>query len=93
MSIFANHAKGQLLFTSHNLRPLEVLDKKFIVFSTANPERRYIRFSGLKATNNLRDSYIRAVTLGGQKEILYDETDNLMISKAFRKAGRLSEHE
>ena len=93
LSIFANHAKGQLLFTSHNLRPLEVLDKKFIVFSTANPERRYIRFSGLKATNNLRDSYIRAVTLGGQKEILYDETDNLMISKAFRKAGRLSEHE
>lgn len=93
LSIFSNHAKGQLLFTSHNLRPLEVLDKKFLVFSTANPQRRYIRFSGLKATNNLRDSYIRAVTLGGQKEVLYDETDNLMISKAFRKAGRLSEHE
>ena len=32
--------KGQLIFTSHNLRPLEVLSKDNIVFTTTNPSNR-----------------------------------------------------
>ncbi len=92
LDIFNKSAKGQLIFTSHNLRPLEMLDKDSIMFSTANPERRYIRMKNVKASNNLRDTYLRGITLGGQDEVIYEETDSLKIARAFRKAGRTAEH-
>ena len=88
LDIFQNSAKGQLIFTSHNLRALEMLDKESIMFSTANPENRYIHMKNVKGSNNLRSMYIRSITLGGQDEIIYEETDSLEIARAFRKAGR-----
>lgn len=88
LDIFNKSAKGQLIFTSHNLRALEMLDKESIMFSTANPDRRYIRMKNVKASNNLRDTYLRGITLGGQDEVIYEETDSLRIARAFRKAGR-----
>lgn len=88
LDIFNKGAKGQLIFTSHNLRALEMLDKDSILFSTANPENRYMRLQNIKNTNNLRDVYIRCITLGGQKESVYSETDSIKIARAFRKAGR-----
>lgn len=93
LDIFHKSAKGQLIFTSHNLRALEMLDKDNIMFSTVNPERRYIRMKNVKASNNLRDTYIRGITLGGQDEVIYEETDSLRIARAFRKAGRTIQHE
>ena len=48
LDIFNQSAKGQLIFTSHNLRALEMLDKDSIMFSTANPDRRYIRMKNKK---------------------------------------------
>lgn len=93
LDIFNKSAKGQLIFTSHNLRALEMLDKDNIMFSTVNPERRYIRMKNVKASNNLRDMYIRGITLGGQDEVIYEETDSLRIARAFRKAGRMIQHE
>lgn len=80
--------KGQLLFTSHNLRPLEVIDKNNISFSTVNPENRYIRMVNIKKTNNLRDCYIRALNLGGQEEDLATEVKESAIRRALRKAGK-----
>ena len=76
LDIFQKSAKGQLIFTAHNLRALEMLNKESIMFSTVNPNNRYIHM------------YIRSITLGGQDEIIYDETDSLKIARAFRKAGR-----
>ncbi len=93
LDIFNKSAKGQLIFTSHNLRALEMLDKDNIMFSTVNPERRYIRMKNVKVSNNLRDMYIRGITLGGQDEVIYEETDSLRIARAFRKAGRMIQHE
>lgn len=93
LDIFNKSAKGQLIFTSHNLRALEMLDKDNIMFSTVDPERRYIRMKNVKASNNLRDTYIRGITLGGQDEVIYEETDSLRIARAFRKAGRTIQHE
>lgn len=90
LDIINKSAKGQLIFTSHNLRALEMLDKDSIMFSTANPDRRYIRMKNVKASNNLRDTYLRGITLGGQDEVIYEETDSLRIARAFRKAGRAS---
>ncbi len=88
LDIFEKSAKGQLIFTSHNLRALEMLDKDSIMFSTVNPDNRYIHMKKVKDTNNLRSMYIRSITLGGQDEQIYEETDSLKIARAFRKAGR-----
>ncbi len=88
LDIFGKSAKGQLIFTSHNLRALEMLDKSSIMFSTVNPENRYIHMKSVKENNNLRSMYIRSITLGGQTEMIYEETDSLKIARAFRKAGR-----
>ena len=88
LDIFGKSAKGQLIFTSHNLRALEMLDKESIMFSTINPNHRYIHMKNVKDTNNLRSMYIRSITLGGQDEVIYEETDSLKIARAFRKAGR-----
>ena len=88
LDIFGKSAKGQLIFTSHNLRALEMLDKESIMFSTVNPSNRYIHMKNVKDTNNLRSMYIRSITLGGQDEKIYEDTDSLKIARAFRKAGR-----
>lgn len=88
LDIFKKSAKGQLIFTSHNLRALEMIDKESIMFSTTNPDNRYIHMKNVRESNNLRNMYIRSVTLGGQSEQIYEETDSLKIARAFRKAGR-----
>lgn len=48
LGVLQGRAKGQLIFTSHNLRALEKLDSQNIVCSTANPENRFIRMSGIE---------------------------------------------
>ena len=87
LRILSEKGKGQLLFTSHNLRPLETLDKGFIAFTTTNPEKRYIRMTNVKENNNLRDFYYRDIVLGEQKEPVYDAADTAEIAFAFREAG------
>ena len=64
-----------------NLRALEMFDKDSIMFSTANPDRRYIKMRQVKVSNNLRDTYLRGITLGGQDEVIYEETDSLRIAR------------
>lgn len=81
-------SKGQFIFTSHNLRALEILPKDKIVFSTSNPTKRYMPIKGVGANNNLRDFYLRSVLLGGQDEIIYEDTNMIDLKRAFRKAGR-----
>ncbi len=87
LGVLCDEAKGQLVFTSHNLRVLEKLNIKNIICSTTNPDNRYIKLNGVEKNNNHRDSYIRAIVLGGQKEELYDETELQSIGYAFRKAS------
>lgn len=88
LDIFNKGAKGQLIFTSHNLRALEMLGNDSILFSTANPDNRYIRMEHTGNSLNLRDAYIRSITLGGQQECIYTDTDSIKIARSFRKAGR-----
>ncbi|MBO5488683.1 MAG: AAA family ATPase [Eubacterium sp.] len=87
LNIISEKGKGQLIFTSHNLRPLETIDKGFIAFTTTNPEKRYIRLTNVKGTNNLRDFYYRDIVLGEQSEQVYNPTNNFEIALAFREAG------
>lgn len=90
LHIISERGKGQLIFTSQNLRPLETIDKGFIAFTTTNPENRYIRLSNIKTNNNLRDFYYRDIVLGEQSEPVYEPTNNCEIALAFREAGELS---
>ena len=85
--IISVRGKGQLIFTSHNLRPLETIDRGFIAFTTTNPNNRYIRMVNVKENNNLRDFYYRDITLGEQDEEVYESTNNEKIAFAFREAG------
>ena len=87
LGIMATEARGQLIFTSHNLRAFEILDNCNIICSTTNPKNRYVRLSGVQPNNNKRDFYIRSLSLGGQKESLYNGEDLENLGYAFRKAG------
>jgi len=87
LKIISEKGKGQLIFTSHNLRPLETIDKGFVAFTTTNPSNRYIRLVNVKSNNNLRDFYYRDLIVDDQSETLYEPTNNSEISLAFREAG------
>ena len=93
LEILSKSAQGQLIFTSHNLRALEKLNKDLVVFTTTNPHNRYISLSNVKGTNNLRDFYYRGIILGGQREELYDQTNKYEMSYAFKKAWMMSHEE
>lgn len=80
--------KGQFIFTSHNLRPLEVIDKKFLYFTTTNPDNRYIHLKNVGKTNNLRNTYFREILMGEQDEEIYSKTKKHKMVAALKKAGR-----
>ncbi len=86
LQTFEESGKGQFIFTSHNLRPLEVINKKFLAFTTTNPDNRYFRLKNIAATNNLRDTYFREIILGEQEEQVYNKTKRFKIAAAMRKA-------
>ncbi|WP_338709095.1 ATP-binding protein [Paenibacillus amylolyticus] len=87
IEIFQNHSKGQLIFTSHNLRVLEKLSPQNVWFTTVNENRRYIKLSGIQKNNNMRNVYLRAILVGGQSEFLYEETNPINIVRSFIEAG------
>ena len=78
---------GQFIFTSHNLRPLEVINKKFLYFTTTNPKNRYIRLKNISATNNLRDTYFREIVMSEQEEEIYNKTKRFKMIAALKKVG------
>ncbi|MEG1999454.1 MAG: hypothetical protein RR015_05515 [Bacteroidales bacterium] len=87
LKIISESGKGQLIFTSHNLRPLEILDDKQICFTTTNPNNRFTKLN-IQNTNNLRSVYYRDILLGGtDKPLLYDKTNNYEIALAFANAA------
>lgn len=90
LAVLDKGAKGQIIFTSHNLRALEMIKRENLVFSTTNPDCRYIHLQNVKKNNNIRDLYLRTITLGGQKEEIYAPTDSVDIGRAFRRAGKVA---
>lgn len=79
VKLMCEQAKGQLIFTAHNLRPLEIINKKFLVFTTTDPDNRYVRYKNIAAHNNLRNVYIRDIALS-------DFVKSAEISYGLRKA-------
>lgn len=82
LQIFERAGIGQLIFTSHNLRPLEVLDRKFIRFTTSDPENRYYKLKNVGGKGNLRDLYLREIQLGNGDVEIYHRTKSFKIEKA-----------
>ena len=86
LEIFENYGKGQFIFTSHNLRPLEVINKNFLTFTTVNPQNSYVRMKNIYPTHNLRDRYFHEILNNGQDEVLYKQSKTYKIIQAFQKA-------
>ena len=86
LEIFEVNGKGQFIFTSHNLRPLEVINKNFLTFTTINPKNRYVRMKNIYPTHNLRDRYFHEILNNGQDEVLYKQSKDYKIIQAFQKA-------
>lgn len=91
LEVLSENGQGQLFFTSHNLRILEVLPINNLWFTTLNESDRYLQLRGVKKLSNARDIYLRAIQLGGQEEAIYAETNLFDIKTSFRKAGILNE--
>ena len=89
LSIFSETGKGQLIFTSHNLRALEVLPVQNIWFTTTNSEKRYIQMKYTSVTNNIRRKYYEAIQLGGMSESVYTQTNKSTIR---RHSGRWGDY-
>ena len=65
------YAKGQLIFTVHNLLPMEKLDKESIIISTKDEEKgvKYVYLKGASLTTNLRQKYLRSQSMWTEKNI------------------------
>lgn len=82
-------AKGQLIFTAHNLRPLEMLRASSILLTTNCPNNRLAKFprSRIKARTNMRNMYMRAVQLGDHDLNVELDTPLAALSRSFRYAA------
>ena len=87
LKVLSNSAKGQIVFTSHNLRPLEVLPPKFLCFTTTDPKKKFVRLQN-RGNSNFRDGYFRNIILGTSEEVIYNPTDQYEIEMAFYEAGQ-----
>ena len=87
LQTIADHGCGQLVFTAHNLRPLEVLGSGSIWFTTVCPDRRYRKAVGVHGSNNLRRMYLRDIRLGNDGDDVYVPTSPLRIDSALYNAG------
>lgn len=86
LRVVSKNGKGRLIFTAHDLRPLETLDRNCIAFTTTNPNNRYIHATNAQNNDNFRDFYYRDIILGEQSEAVYDSANNYEIALAFKEA-------
>ena len=93
--VFSESGKGQLLFTSHNLRPLEILGNHGIYLTTTDKNNRYLEHPYVNDDSNFRNKYLREISLGvaesnGNAEY-YSQTSEDEIRYAFKAAGKSNE--
>lgn len=86
VKVISDGAKGQLVFTSHNLRVLEELPSNKIYFSTNDPKNRYIKIQNVRESNNLRSIYLKEIQLDEKNYNLYSPTNTTEIKNAFYDA-------
>lgn len=84
IDMLSQSGQGQLIFTSHNMRALEVLRPRQIVVTTADPYRRFTTLKNIKPTNNTRNKYYELLE---HSNLYYTGQDRLRIEQAFQRAG------
>lgn len=86
LDLFKTRGMGQLLFTSHNLRALEII-KNNIIFTTNDENNRFLKIV-YPHCDNLREKYLRDLYLGNNPH-LFEQTDEFDIFMALKDAGDL----
>lgn len=71
LEILSNHSRGQLIFTAHNLLPLEKLNRDSIILTSYKDEKvTYEYFKGkISSSTNLRLKYLKAQYLWSEDNI------------------------
>ncbi|PJM74173.1 DNA repair protein [Bifidobacterium primatium] len=87
----ANGCAGQLVFTAHNLRALEVLPNSCIRTTVTNPDNRFTTIPRKSATNNQRRRYLTASELGWNGPDIYDSPTPRMFGNSLYAAGHPDE--
>lgn len=85
LQLLTEKGRGQLIFTAQNLRPLEMMDRGFIAFTTTNAQERYARMNRVRDVNNLRDVYYREVSLGDGR--FHELTSSIEMGFALKRAS------
>lgn len=86
---FVRVGQGQLIFTAHNLRPMERMQPTpdMIVLSTLDPHNRFIPYRDLDGADDPRRRYFKALELGGTTTPLYKEGVTPLIGVGFTLAS------
>lgn len=87
LSIMKDFAKGQLIFTSHNLHPLDknYLPYKNLLFTTTDPDNMFVKLEGVSGNNNLRDKYFSLIKNANS---FYNPTSRESIEQALIEASK-----
>ena len=79
---------GMVIFTAHNLMPLEVLPPKAIWFTTVAQKKLYATMRNVKSKSNMRDKYYRILTVGDEENPPFNyDIDSDSIANAFSIAA------
>lgn len=90
LDVYKVSGKGLFIFTSHNLRPLEILGKKRIYFTINKKNDRFSLYSSyVQPRTNFRNQYIRSLFLGNDEEPFAFKVRKSDIRKAFMEANRV----
>lgn len=89
ITVFKKDSKGQLIFTSHNLHVVEILDNESLFFTYFNSKNAYSHLPKVKPNNNKRLLYLKQIELS-ENGILYNKTNQYEMSFAFEIANMVS---
>ena len=77
-----------VIFTAHNLMPLEGLPPKAIWFTTVAQKKLYATMRNVKSKSNMRDKYYRILTVGDDENPPFNyDIDSDSIANAFSIAA------
>ena len=84
----ADGCEGQLVFTAHNLRAMEVLPDSCIRTTLTDPGQRFATIGRRSASNNQRKRYLTISEFGWDRPDVYDRPQPRMFGNSLLLAGR-----
>ncbi len=84
VKIYAESGKGLFIFTSHNLRPLEILPRSNVYFTT-NEEKLFDTARYTKKELNRRNLYLRSLALEDDTNLILDNAKEYEIKNILRR--------